>query len=544
MIARARAKKALLRGEYSFYKNLSKAAPSFYKTFQADKLCPPRKSWVRLKRDERAKLSPIKITELAVYRTILYNFQKSLDAKKEWAINLNEFIQDIKEKVSSPNGFSFSEPSIIPEIKDDKFGSYRPISVFSLKEKIVASLTSRYLCDLFEEFWGETDSAYAFRRSKRVLTHHSAIEDILDYKGRHKQSYVAECDIMKFFDSVNHNKTVSIFEKYIHILANRGIFLDGNAINIFISYLNSYTFVGTVLKKSAHWFENSNISRKDAHFEWIEISLTERGLNIDDRIGVPQGGALSCFVANLILHEVDLDIKKEGDDALFYARYCDDMVIIHPNKDECFKYLSCYIHGLEKQNLFHHPPEELVEYGATFWKSKSKAPYKWDISMSKENVPWLSFVGYQLRYDGVLRVRPKSIKKEKVKQVRVIDNALKCINIGKKKKAEENVRLNSIQIIYRVRKKLLAMSVGVIEESALSNGNKFCWVEGFKLLKFRKIVKSQIRSLDRNRTRQIWRLERHLAKIKTPPIKKNSIKFREPDRYDSFLLSYYRQFKE
>lgn len=478
MIARARAKKALLRGEYSFYKNLSKAAPSLYKTFHVDKLCPPRKDWVRLKKDERVKLSPIKITELSVYRTILYNYQKSLVLKKEWAVNLNEFILEIKEEVFSSQGFSFSEPEIIPEIKDEKTGNYRPISVFSLKEKIIASLTTRYLCDLFEMFWGEIDSAYAFRRSKRVLTHHSAVEDILNYKVKHNESYVAECDIMKFFDSVNHDKTIYVFKKYISLLSGKGVVVDNNAINIFISYLGCYTFVGTVLEKSARWFETSNINRKGAHFEWIEKSLQDRGLCVEERIGVPQGGALSCFIANLILHEVDLEIKKDGDVALFYARYCDDMVIIHPDKRKCLEYLSCYIHGLEKQNLFHHPPEEIVEYGAAFWNSKSKAPYIWSTPTCKGNVPWLSFVGYQLRYDGLLRVRPKSIKKEKVKQVRVIDNTLKCINVGRKKRAEENVRLNSIQILYRVRKKLLAMSVGVIEEAALYNGNKFCWVEG------------------------------------------------------------------
>ena len=43
---------------------------------------------------------------------------------------------------------------------------------------------------------------------------------------------------------------------------------------------------------------------------------------------------------------------------------------------------------------------------------KSKAPYEWGPATKPGRVPWCAFVGYQIRHDGALRLRPSSLKKE------------------------------------------------------------------------------------------------------------------------------------
>ena len=94
------------------------------------------------------------------------------------------------------------------------------------------------------------------------------------------------------------------------------------------------------------------------------------------------------------------------------------MVLMHTEKEKCESLLETYQKALVEVKLISHKPQPFTEYNREFWneKLKSKLPYKWAINYrtkeySKRNVPWLSFVGYQIRYDGAVRVRKKSIKK-------------------------------------------------------------------------------------------------------------------------------------
>ena len=58
------------------------------------------------------------------------------------------------------------------------------------------------------------------------------------------------------------------------------------------------------------------------------------------------------------------------------------------------------------------------------------------------------------------------------------------------------------------------MSVGrVYYGSTISS---MCWTAGFNVLTKNPIVSNQIRRLDRNREKQIKRLERNMGKIETP----------------------------
>ena len=541
ILARTKAKKTLLRSNFVFYKNISKNAKNIHTHFEIDTLCPPRKQWLRLQKSEREKLSPIKLIEVTVFRTIIARYKKPEEQSKEWVQKLSTFIKTIKKEIFIDQDFCFSEPIIIPELKDQKTVSYRPISNFGLKEKVIASLTTKYLSTCFETIWEIPNCSYAFRSSKKIITHHTAVENILKYKRKHANLFAAECDIKKFFDSVNHEKTLAIFEENCRNLLNKGVIIDDIAKRIFISYLNCYSFQKTVIEKKERWFSLLRQTDERAHFEWIDGDLDHRGIVDKNDIGVPQGGALSCFIANLILHSVDIELMETNDPDLFYARYCDDMIIIHPNKEKCSQYLFKYVANLEKINLFSHPITE-EKYGKDYWDVKSKATYLW-ADKKADAVPWLSFVGYHIRYDNVIRVRPKAIKKEKSKQIAIVDEILRSINIKNKKRAEENINIHTLQIIYRARKKLLAMSVGAITSNQLKKGNKFCWVEGFKLLKNETFIFSQIKSLDKSRLQQIQRLKNHLSKLKTPDFKKKEkdVTF---DKFDSNQLSYFSQFSK
>jgi hypothetical protein len=66
---------------------------------------------------------------------------------------------------------------------------------------------------------------------------------------------------------------------------------------------------------------------------------------------------------------------------------------------------------LEEQKLPYHKPKAVWFYDKNFWGRKSKAPYRWTGKKWFGCVPWVQFVGYQVRYDGLVRIKKDSFNK-------------------------------------------------------------------------------------------------------------------------------------
>ena len=429
---------------------------------------------------------------------------------------------------------------IIPVLKDKNENTYRPISVFKLNDLIITGQIARYLSNCFDPLF--SDSSYAFRtgiQKGKVFNHHKAIEDIIEFKNKAKQPlFVSECDIKKFYDCVNHTK---ILQEFISITKEAktklSIEIDNRAVYFFNSYLDAFSFNENVLKEEKKLL--SKVGILNGTIPWVKDSeLLDVNSNPNtDRIGVPQGGAISCLIANILLTHVDRIVTANPDGKTFYARFCDDMVLMYTEKEKCESLLEIYQTALKEAKLISHKPLPFGEYGKEFWDEnlKSKLPYKWAINYntkehSKKNVPWLSFVGYQIRYDGVVRVRNKSIKKELKKQVSETD---KIINVVRKVP-----RINRMAIKFRLQQRLISMSVSRFKFD--SSKISMCWCAGFKVLKSNPNLANQIRRLDRNREKQIRRLELYLKGVKTPVRKAK--KEVTPLKYYGHNYSYHKQF--
>jgi hypothetical protein len=222
---------------------------------------------------------------------------------------------------------------------------------------------------------------------------------------------------------------------------------------------------------------------------------------------LPQGGALSVFFANLILHKADIavtELLKKESNAL-YIRYCDDMVIATLDKQLTQRVLETYLTKLDELHLVPHEPKNIESYSKEFWKTKSKATYLW----SKGLIPWLSFVGYQLRYDGMVRIRKGSLEKELEKQINTRKKFLKRIETAIKK----DVMLGSDRkLLASLEGRLRAAAIGKRPKRDLSTGmeqSDFGWCKGFKelssesLSQNQSIAKRQLRSLDRGLGKQL-----------------------------------------
>jgi Reverse transcriptase (RNA-dependent DNA polymerase) len=536
---------------------------------QLDDLLPKRRLWLKngqrtyklvinkqTGKKELKKLDTDTKNQEILYNTIKKYFRSNKPL--EFVINLRKFIVEIQTSIDTKT-YKISKPDVIPEIKESnrskknlQFKNFhalecRPISRFVLRDRIVISLTNKFLTELFDDFF--EDSALAFRALKKDApspkNHHLAVNKIIAFKNSHIENdvFVAECDLKKFYDTVNHKKCLEAFQMLIEKAKNFYPELDlGMAIYLFQEYLNCYTFKKNVMALNGdkeYWTRQKDSRQKPivGFYPWVDKEIYQSSYyqsSPDDNIGVPQGGALSGLIANILLDYSDKMLQSIA--GLFYVRYCDDMILMHPNESICRQAIETFRKSINEIHLFNHPFKNdffLVnknkvnkksnnerffetinlkhlsrsfEYSIkSFWASKSKGPYKWGkINIENNCLPWIGFVGYEINYNCEIRIRKRSLNKELEKQKQIVTSIIK--RIKKNKRARNNS-------IYRsAMEKLIGMSVGRIKLYNFSNcENKICWADGFQSLTLNKYSKKQLRILDRNKYKFLNILTHHLG---------------------------------
>lgn len=514
-LVKIRVNEAKKRNDAYFYKKLNKYAkePSdMYKITGVESYMPPRRKWKRLSKKKRNRYSANTLQKMEIEKTINFYLKKD-DYKGDWKQNLIYFIGDIKISALQQRYYNFKQPRLfgLPKKLKDKT-ELRPISSYSLKDRVIINLTSKYFQDIFDQLYMPT--SYAFRSSKhnvKTPTHHHIIDDIINFRNQTSGNlYVAEIDIQKFFDTITHEVAIDSFKNLINELNSKGVTIDARAIHFFKSYLKSYSFYESAKLRLEKRNPGYTVPWPIKELKSIHENIFQK------KIGVPQGGALSPVIANIVLHRIDSEIEKYlSDEQLFYARYCDDMIVLSTDKQKLLKTLNKYLDVLKSLKLLPHPPKEIGEYSSEFYSMKSKYPYLWKEPENKNESRYISIVGYQIRHDLKLRVKKDSVVRELKKQVEVADRVLYEVK-------RPGVNKSTKQILFRLTNKLLAMSVG---KKKVYDGYELmpmCWASGFKKLKEYDHFKYQLRKLDRNRMRQIARIRRRLKDHNIKSVKPNN----------------------
>lgn len=156
-------------------------------------------------------------------------------------------------------------------------GGYRQLGIPTVKDRLVQQAIQQVLSERYERIFSE--HSYGFRRGKNA---HQALKQAGQYIAEGK-SYVIDLDLEKFFDEVNHHRLMWLLETRI-----------GDA----------------GLLRLIHLF--------------LKAGMLQGGL-ISQRIkGTPQGGPLSPLLSNIILDELDKELKRRDHS---YVRYADDVKI-------------------------------------------------------------------------------------------------------------------------------------------------------------------------------------------------------------------------
>ena len=409
------------------------------------RMMPPRYKWVRLSR--RAKLPNNAIdTEKNAEKALLLTIKRDRKKQKEgehfdYLDELDSFVSKIKERVVSGN-VALQSPKLIPILKkcvngkdNKKIVICRPLSIYlKLEDKIILSLTSRYITRYFDKFLH--DNILSFRKARdfngkkgHVTDFNDGIELIKSFHASHMEEpiYVSDCDIKKFYDIIPHQVVRDCFSRMFDssTLTEEGKTQVMRVLNAYLDSYNFYTNAWQICEQNEGVFHKIRKRLKDRNnqniykIEWVD-KLFE--LPEEDYLhrGVPQGGSLSLIVANVVLNDVDRVFTEKDDKNRLFIRFCDDMILMHTDNEECCRLMQKYTDSLTEHGLYYHDFENVADCSKRhFWEIKSHLPFLWGDGEGNSN-RYIGFLGYEMRRNGKLRLRKSNIKhfEEKLRRMR------------------------------------------------------------------------------------------------------------------------------
>ncbi len=183
----------------------------------------------------------------------------------------------------------------IPKENGDKRG----LGIPTVVDRLIQQAIVQVLSPIYEEQFSET--SYGFRPNRSC---EMAIIKLLEYFND-GYTWIVDIDLQKFFDTVCHDKLISIIMKTIH---------DGELVSLVRKYLVS--------------------------------GVMENGVVSPTKVGTPQGGNLSPLLSNIMLNELDKELEKRG---LKFTRYADDCIIVVQSEKAANRVMESITKYIEKK---------------------------------------------------------------------------------------------------------------------------------------------------------------------------------------------------
>lgn len=207
-------------------------------------------------------------------------------------------------------------------------GKKRPLGIPTVVDRVVQQATAQVLSLGYDKYFSE--HSYGFRPGRSCQ---QAIEEALVYLNEGYE-WVIDLDIEKYFDTVNHDKLISILRERIN---------DAKTLRLVRQFL--------------------------------QAGVMENGLISPSKEGVPQGGPLSPILSNVYLDKLDQELEARG---LHFVRYADDCNIFVKSEMAADRVMKSVTGWLERKLRLKVSatktkvvrPMKSNFLGFTFWKSK------------------------------------------------------------------------------------------------------------------------------------------------------------------------------
>ena len=156
-------------------------------------------------------------------------------------------------------------------------GKMRPLGIPTVADRVIQQAVAQELVRIFDTSF--SNYSHGFRPQRSC---HTAMEQVLQNLNDGYE-WVIDLDIEKYFDTVNHDKLISILREKVN---------DATTLHLIRGFLKA--------------------------------GVMENGVIYQNDEGVPQGGPLSPILSNIYLDKLDKELESRG---LRFVRYADDVNI-------------------------------------------------------------------------------------------------------------------------------------------------------------------------------------------------------------------------
>src|SRR5699024_4382834 len=171
-----------------------------------------------------------------------------------------------------------------------------PLGIPTVVERVIQQAIAQVLMKIYDPRF--SDHSYGFRPKRSA---HDAIEQVLEYLDEGYQ-WVIDLDIEKYFDTVNHDKLISIIREQVN---------DKTTLHLIRAFLKA--------------------------------GIVEDGLVKLNKLGVPQGGPLSPILSNIYLDKMDKELEQEGLHSVGDADNCNISIKRKKSVDRAMNSVSSWL---------------------------------------------------------------------------------------------------------------------------------------------------------------------------------------------------------
>lgn len=207
-------------------------------------------------------------------------------------------------------------------------GKQRPLGIPTVADRVIQQAVAQVLSGIFDSTF--SDHSYGFRPGRSAQ---DAMAKALNNLNS-GYDWVIDLDIEKYFDTVNHDKLISVLREKVN---------DRRTLHLIRSFLKA--------------------------------GVMENGLESPTESGVPQGGSLSPVLSNVYLDKFDKELESRG---LHFVRYADDCDIFVKSEMAADRVMKSVTSWLERKLFLKVSPTKTKvvrpsdsEFlGFSYWKAK------------------------------------------------------------------------------------------------------------------------------------------------------------------------------